>query len=271
MHLEFPRLSGYLFPVTSAHQMSSRNPPVGQSTFGFPDDPAQPRVGTTSTSSLLFSATPPPAALGPAQPAAFSLKPETNPSPCWPARPSALQKMREAFPPCSVPSLSSSAFAPFPSSLQNVEKLSFQARVLAFSRESEDFFPASPVCFCLTFRAPHPAPDHRTIWGQPPPGPSSLPPAPPLAPSHNFPSLSSLPSLRAAPISSPVLCLGELRGRPSSSQKKCRKTFIRTFIYRVSREREKIFPPPFFNIFPPQNCPTVSPPFAPHPPPALKA
>jgi len=100
--------------MTSAHQMSSRKPPVRQSTFGFPDDSAPPRVGTTSTSSHLFSASPPSAA-----PACltFNLQPATLPSTPAPLAPKWLL----------LPTL------------QNVEKLSFQARLNCLYRQSENF------------------------------------------------------------------------------------------------------------------------------------
>jgi len=174
--------------MTSADQMSSLKPPVGQSTFGFPDDPplsvdfSPPR--TSSAHRLSVGMLTPPAHL------------PSSPSRPWrPARLSALQKMREApflnrppsppapgstpdphqtpvcahlcgyvrlipknflrpnvdsRPPLANPrskipktsSVCSVSSAPAVSSLsnfQNVEKLSFQARLNCLYRQSENF------------------------------------------------------------------------------------------------------------------------------------
>jgi len=110
--------------MTSALQMSSRKPPVRQSTFGFPDDSAHHLVGTTSTSSHLSTTTPPPAAPASTQPATFNPKPETRPqpSPC----PRCLSWSNLATP-------------------KNVEKLSFQARLNCLYRQSKKIFTASKV------------------------------------------------------------------------------------------------------------------------------
>jgi len=113
--------------MTSALQMSSRKPPVGQSTFGFPDDSF---LGARAFQPAANSVHPAPASCPTRNP-----KPET-PSP---------------LSPCS-PCLAWSNLA----TQKNVEKLSFQARIYLFCRESENFF---TTLKCDIF--PHPTPASR--------------------------------------------------------------------------------------------------------------
>jgi len=141
--------------MTSAHQMSSRKPPVRQSTFGFPDDP--PGFGLRPSSAAFRPARPArrlpqnvpraPESCQPAETPVCAPKcgyvrlipkkiicPNVDSSPPLAHRKSKIPNTASVPPP---------AFVSVLSNFQNVEKLSFQARVLAFSRESDDFFPVN--------------------------------------------------------------------------------------------------------------------------------
>jgi len=110
--------------MTSRYPMSSRNPPVAQSTSGFPDDP---------TRSADFSPQP--------APSAHRLSIGVSAPPAHLPSPPALLTSRGAFSPLSpsVRSVSSSASVSFSSRFQSVEKLSFQARLNCLYRQSENF------------------------------------------------------------------------------------------------------------------------------------
>jgi len=176
--------------MTSAMQTSSRKPPVGQSTFGFPDDPPRsadfspPR--TSSTHRLSVGMLTPPA------------HPPSSPSRSWrPARLSALQKMHEAL---SSPVLCLAELGGRPSgSRKNVEKLSFGPHRLACTSKAKKIF--------------HPPFLHFT--------------RPQTVPLSSLQSASFLAKARA--IFSPSLSVRSVSSALSVSfcpTPKCRKTFI---------------------------------------------
>jgi len=308
--------------MTSAHQMSSRKPPVAQSTFGFPDDSTTARglsspqptssahrlsVGMLTPPAHLLcspSRTLPPAHLGAPQKMREALfPPPPSPSLClswlnfatlqnvekrsFQARLNCLYRQLEKiftipkcniFPnpsrsiartaPCLPPRLPARtlrplleapaflrAFASCAGDQKNVEKLSFQAPLSAVNREPKKFCKLNWPGICRTFHTPHPAPDPRPISGLPLPGLSRPQPTLPIVPSHCFPSLSSLPSLRTTPLSFPVRCLGELGGRPSRSRKNVEKLSFGPHRLACTSRPKKLFHPqiqhfPAFAHFP---------------------
>jgi len=208
--------------MTSAPQMSSRKPPVRQSTFGFPDDSASPRVGTTSTSSHLFSPTPPPAASTSTQPSTRNLKLETHlPLPC--------------LSPCLSWLILTTS--------KNVEKLSFQARLNCLYRQSENFL-TTPKFNILP---PPPASILRTA-----PGLSPLSPSHPWRPVR----LGALQKMHEA-FFSPALCLRELRGRQSRPSKNVEKLSFGPHRLACTSRPKKYFHPHFQHFSAPKlsNCP----------------
>jgi len=215
--------------MTSAQQMSSRKPTVAQSTFGFPDDPF---LGARAFQPAANSVHPAPASYP-----TRNLRPETPPSP-------------SPCPPClSWLNLTTP---------KNVEKLSFQARLSAVNREPKKFCKLNWPGICRTFHAPHPAPDPSPILGQSPLGLSRPQPTLPIAPSHCFPSLPSLPSLRTAPFFFPVLCLGKLGGRRLRSRKNVEKLSFGPHRLACTSKAKKLFHPPF-QLFPPHKTVPLSP------------
>jgi len=228
--------------MTSAHQMSSRKPPVAQSTFGFPDDPPRsadfspPRISSAHRLSVGM------------------LTPTAHPpgSPLCSLRP--LRSLREAFSPhpLSLYPVSSSASASVLSNFQNVEKLSFQARLNCLYRQLENFFTASKVNIFPRPTPPIRRPAHPSTFNVQLETNSS--PSLSLRPAR----LGALPKMREA-LSSPVLCLGELGGRPPGSRKNVEKISFGPHRLACTSRRKKLFHPHFSTFPPPKlsHCPLV--------------
>jgi len=208
--------------MTSARQMSSRRPPVCQSTFGLPDDPnrsadfsPQP---TPSVHRLSVGVLTPPAHL-------------PSSRPLRPARLGTLQKMREApfFPTLCPPCL---GWLLLPT-LQNVEKLSRKARIRAISCETKKISTSPKFnnfpCLDTPFRRLAQLPGH-------------------LLPSRPFCPFCPLRPLREA-LFSPALCLRELCGSQSGSLKNVEKLSFQARLNCLYRQLEIFFTAPKCNFF----------------------
>jgi len=223
--------------MTSAHQMSSRKPPVPQSTFGFPDDSASPPRSTPYAQAhklfpVLWSV--PSVAFGRARERSSNslFRPSAsarNPSLFWSPPP------KVNFPFTHRPRFSRGPL-PLPPGF-------------GLRQSSAAFRPVRPLRRIPQTAARSSKPACSTGTSHPQLGNFPLKtPAIPLFPAN--PTSKKLPAqpfpsrpLREAPFPPlPSLSVSFLSNFP-----KCRKTSIRTFIYRVSREREKnIFTPIFY-------------------------
>jgi len=169
--------------MTSAYQMSSRKPPVRQSTFGFPDDSTPGRTPTsvgqlgTSPRSLPLDTTPRASALNPcpnlrsALRAAFGVSPKVN-IPSTHRSPSATPSNFNPQPEISssLPCPQCLAWLIFSTS-KNVEKISFQARVFRFCsnrknlprRRNSTFCPIHPALLFEPLSVSSPSPPSRSL------------------------------------------------------------------------------------------------------------